>query len=780
MNIEMKDAFNAESQSVRDFLVPAGRGCYMPAYQRPYAWGNQEISRLFEDVIHGIRQLAKSRTSTTQNESVARFLGAIIALHDSDYKTVQPIDRSAVPSQVMTIIDGQQRICTIVMVNAALHNRIERLVHSFHRLSEREPNNEVWKWICNECKSLLPDIRDTYLNDQKAGEGYYKYYPRVIRAYDDVWAGKKERAKYDSPVADFIWKYILFSEEQAQKSTKPKIFNFSGSDKPVSNAFREIKKYIGLISNPSKLPKKNPPEFLRNFLSFSETAEFFGESGFKKFWAFKPNEETSEQISAYLKNDSNSQHKEFCELLRLVIFARYLNRCVAITVITTKNEDGAFDMFEALNTTGQPLTAFETFKPKVIERESLEKYKDSKSYSQIKKVEEYLHEFEKPSEKTEKTFEMLVAFALAETGEALPKRLNDQRRYLRDEYNCFQDNSKSSLDFVSSLANTASFFHFGWDNLGGPTPKFTPLEITDDAALVGFDALRKIKHSITIAPLSRFYQYAVDAIGNGEVEKEFIAALKATVAFSFLWRGAYGGTENIDSHYRRIMESMARRPKKGGTGLVAVKKYISSLLNILAKGNIGTEEQWVSKAHKVDYKKYKDVSRFILFCAADDTVPDKSNPGLVQEGRPGVSPLLSPRQWHQEELFTVEHIAPQSPKGNWDDSIYDEDWVNTLGNLTLLPKEENIILSNRPWEEKKLIYRLLSAQTTEELNLCKEELSKARVSTTRTADSILNNSKYLKLCHSIAQSEEWNASLIERRSKCLAKLAWKRLNSWLE
>ena len=87
-----------------------------------------------------------------------------------------------------------------------------------------------------------------------------------------------------------------------------------------------------------------------------------------------------------------------------MIFARYLNQNVAITVITAKNEDGAFDMFEALNTTGQPLTAFETFKPKVIEREELEKYKESKSYPQMEKIEKYLGKFEKPSDKSKKNF----------------------------------------------------------------------------------------------------------------------------------------------------------------------------------------------------------------------------------------------------------------------------------------------------------------------------------------------------------------------------------------
>ena len=253
----------------------------------------------------------------------------------------------------------------------------------------------------------------------------------------------------------------------------------------------------------------------------------------------------------------------------------------------------------------------------------------------------------------------------------------------------------------------------------------------------------------------------------------------------FLWRGAYGGTESIDSKYREIMESginnfqpLARRPKGASSGPVSIEEYISSFLHILDENDIGTEEQWVTKAYKVDYKKYKDVSRFLLFCAADDAVLDPSNPGLIQRGRIGVCPLLSLKQWHQEELFTVEHIAPQSSK-HWVSAIYDEGWVNTLGNLTLLPERENNVISNKPWTEKKLFYRLLSAQTEEDFEACREKLSEAGVRATETMHSILDNSKYLELCRSIAQSDKWDVEIIENRSKRLAALAWERLSSWL-
>ena len=74
---------------------------------------------------------------------------------------------------------------------------------------------------------------------------------------------------------------------------------------------------------------------------------------------------------------------------------------------------------------------------------------------------------------------------------------------------------------------------------------------------VAFDAIKRLDHTITIAPLARFYQRAVNISGpmKQSLTEDFIEAIKATAAFSMLWRGAKGGTANIDSHYRAIMRA---------------------------------------------------------------------------------------------------------------------------------------------------------------------------------------------------------------------------------
>src|SRR5262249_8575627 len=134
MTAEIDKIFTATARSTWHFLIEPGQGCYIPAYQRPYSWDKENIARLTEDVLHGLRQLS-DRSNTIS------FIGTIIAIHDTRYKTVDPIFRSEVASRVMTIIDGQQRICTVVMANMALHDFIRRQTARF---AEKKESHFYW------------------------------------------------------------------------------------------------------------------------------------------------------------------------------------------------------------------------------------------------------------------------------------------------------------------------------------------------------------------------------------------------------------------------------------------------------------------------------------------------------------------------------------------------------------------------------------------------------------------------------------------------------------
>ena len=735
----------------------------------------KNILRFFEDAMRGIRQI------TSQPKTIS-FIGNIIAIHDNKYQTVKPIYRSAVAPRVVTIIDGQQRICTIVMSNIVLHDCIRHTARRFKGKTEKHLS-----WIYQKCDQILDKLQETYLIERESGDGNYRYYPRIIRAYSDTWSYRQGQAEYKSPVAKLIWEYIQFTKSETNSQ-----FNLNlGTNnyyKAVDNAFSIIQKQV------KRICQLDPPggyDF-PNLVKSTQKHESFKES-----WDFSlPNE-----VKKYVLEASNDQYYEhFCHLLRFLIFTRYLNHRMAVTVVIADNENDAFDMFEALNTTGEPLTAFETFKPKVIEQEELSKYEETESYKWMTEIEEYLNK--KVNKRQQVSSDMLIHFALFETGLKLEKTLTHQRRYLHDAFDKWskRNNIEENRSFVRSLARVASFLESMWDVEKGQTPDFASLNIDNEEALVGFEFLRGFKHSITVAPLARFYQQILDAEQEADRIKkteDFVAAIKATVAFSVLWRGAKGGTQNIDSYYRNIMSSevhfdnesvppLARCPNDK-SGVVSIVNYKRALQLVLQdKGKIENKEDWVEQVSTTAIYKHSTVlTRFLVFCASDNAIPDEVEKGLVKKGRPGVGPLLMLNQWKNEAYLTVEHVAPQSRENGWEKSIYnsiysDSKTAHTLGNLILLPKEANEIIGNRSWEHKKLIYSLLSSSTEEEFKDRQKDIEKVGLNLSKRASEVLENAAYLSLCKSIALYDKaWSLCIIEKRTKCLAGLAWDRLFNWL-
>ena len=767
---KIEEIFPTKTQSVWEFMRTNGQGCYIPAYQRPYSWDIKNISRLFEEILQGIHQITSCPDTTS-------FIGAVIAIHDTKYQTVKPIYHGKLPSRVMTIIDGQQRICTILMSNIVIHDYIRRIIKQFEGKTETH-----LAWICEKCDALLVDLRNTYLIDQADTDDNYRYYPRVIRAYSDAWSDRQDEAIYESPMAKLIWKYIDFTESETSFQFKLDLGD-NNRYKTVSKIFDFIQKEVTRICQ-SHSDEYNFPDLQESF------------TGIRDF-------PLPYEVKKHVAEASNDQdHRHFCYLLRLLILARYLNHRIAITVVETKNENDAFDMFEALNTTGELLTAFETFKPKVIEREKLSEYEGTESYRWMTKIEEYLNRYTNANKRQQVTADMLVHFALFETGGKLQKTLRDQRRYLHDEFDKWskRNNIEENRSFVRSLARVASFLESMWDVEKGQTPDFASLNIDNEEALVGFEFLRGFKHSITVAPLARFYQKILDAEQEADRIKkteDFVAAIKATVAFSALWRGAKGGTQNIDSYYRDIMRSgvhfdnesvppLARCPNDK-SGVVSIVNYKKALQLVLQdKGKIENKEDWVEKVSTTAIYKHSTVlTRFLVFCASDNAIPDEVEKGLVKKGLPGVGPLLMLNQWKNEAYLTVEHVAPQSRKNGWEKSIYesiysDSKTVHTLGNLILLPKEVNEIIGNRSWEHKKLMYSLLSAQTEEEFEDRQKDLAAVGLNLSKKASEVIENAEYLGLCKSVAlYDKDWALDIIEKRTRRFAELAWDRLAEWL-
>ncbi len=772
MPIDIESIFKATAKSSWTFLVENGQGCYIPAYQRPYSWDSDNAARLFDDAIHGLEMLLQREDSVT-------FLGTLITIHDTNYNTVQPIFRDEMAQKVMTVIDGQQRISTFIMINIAFHDYISVLSSKF--LEKPDP---AFRWISDQAKQWMPNLRDTFLLDMRTGDGNYQFYPRIIRAYEDVWSKRSNQAKYGSPIARLIWDYHCHFAEGSKGE-----FTYS----PKDSQGRQAKTHSAVVEMFKFLKSKMRRILIdrEKEVSFPDIQEIIQKKKFcEAIWGY----EVPQDVVEYIRDkQTDKNYDSFCALFRALVMSRYMSNRMAFTIVTTHSEDDAFDMFEALNTTGEPLTAYETFKPKVIEAEKLASFETSPSKKSLDAIEHYLERFQKAEQKQRATSEMLVPFASAESGYKLPKRLNDQRRYLRDQYDRLQQDIEEKRKFVSRLSSMSQIMDKAWDTESISSIDFAPLVIADEEVKFAFAALRRLKHHITIAPISRFYDYALsfqDQAGQAKASIEFGEAIKATVAFSMLWRGAHGGTENIDTIYRDLMRvgvaelninPLCARPERG-VGVVSLSNYKRALRHRLFEAKISDRDSWAEAASRIEiYRHSKDVARFLILCACHDSVPDRDAPGLIKRGRPGINRMIDISILDKDDFFSIEHIAPQNQSQEWDPTISEEPGcVHSLGNLILLPQDVNSYLSNRDWSKKKAIYTLLASEDPEEFNLRVEELSKSGFALSKNADEILRNANHLSMCKSISTFDSaWNVGLIKSRSIRIAQLAWDVLWPWL-
>lgn len=99
LNIDQKTVKGLFQDSKSDFLIPD--------YQRPYAWGDDECKTLWEDLF----SFSFPNDNSDQfNDNDEYFLGPIVTFKNDDRK--------------MEIIDGQQRLTTLMLLLRAFYNKL--------------------------------------------------------------------------------------------------------------------------------------------------------------------------------------------------------------------------------------------------------------------------------------------------------------------------------------------------------------------------------------------------------------------------------------------------------------------------------------------------------------------------------------------------------------------------------------------------------------------------------------------------------------------------------
>ncbi|WP_081039014.1 DUF262 domain-containing protein [Acinetobacter pittii] len=503
MAVDPKTIFEAISKSPMELLADRGLGLYIPSYQRPYSWDKDKVSRLIEDISHGFKILIQSEDSFT-------FLGTVITIHDVNNSTVQPIVRADVPGKVLTVIDGQQRMTTLLLLCIALHTNLKvihkqfskktkSLVTTYETLAssgedipiEFKNRYEAIEWLDGQTLEVLSALADTFYEKYPFGKS--PLYPRMIRSIDDQWSKNPVTKRYESPIASLIFNYISEIEKPdyeiiEYKPTK-RDDNIIEGEEALVDRFNQLMKIIKTITSTRGSIAKELEEM-------PNINEIYQSNLFQE--GLLNHTVPTESIQSL----EESEKDVFNKLMMLVFYARYTLNRVVLTVVKGKNEDYAFTIFESLNTTGEPLTAFETFKPRVVNSVGLAEYEKSVEKIFMDEVSDYLCNFSVGPELQNTTKELLIHFFGAYNGTKITGRLTEQRTALKNAF----ESTNSKLTFIKTLSYCANFKKYIWESETyiGLQKFFGHLQLSQTSKL-GLKFFKDINHTIVIPILTLFF-----------------------------------------------------------------------------------------------------------------------------------------------------------------------------------------------------------------------------------------------------------------------------------
>jgi hypothetical protein len=772
-SVTVQSVFSADPYNVSKFLGQPGVCFYIPAYQRDFDWSSENVKRLLQDICHGWDQLCKDPLAVT-------FIGTIIAVTDprADW---EPAVRSDLPARIDVIVDGQQRLTSLLLLVMALHEAGLSLI-----AKRSAPKNAGELWLSKQIRRMLDELQKMFEEKFGTDADANPYYPRLIRRPEDVWALTTTDVRYKSPIARVL---SLYGHHVRGKGAERFVPAAPGPGCETNElhrrllaTFQDVRRLIRGIAR-GKLPDFDIP-------SLEQIATSPIVQRCLLDVALPP--EVLERLTKSIVKESTGGSDWFGQALRIALFSRYMQLRVAVTHVNAKNEDYAFDIFESLNTAGEPLTAYQTFKPRVVAMIPPAQYASHELKFQLDAVERYLQPFDKPEQRQKKTAELMTLFALTEAGTKLALRLSTQRRWIQRRFQKIAETAGEQKAFVKNLGDLALFMRTVWPaevrsrselDLGDPN--------LNEQAQLCLGVLRQANHTIVIPALVRFFQAWRSSPPDKakDAAAAFVGALKATVAFWVLWRLSRRATDRIDDHYRRLMleGKFARLPESAasstGASLEALRSYLCALLTA---NSIASRKQWTDLVVRIPaYGNEYAATRLALLAASHDTVPSASAHGLLVKGRPKCNSRLNFDAWSDELNLSVEHVAPQTKEQrsdwDWPDEMYDDpDAIDLLGNLILFPQSMNSHLGNRSWAYKQAVYRILSAKTKEGAELAAEAAEATGITFDAATKIELDIHAHLQQTEALAGiAEVWSIDLVRRRTRNIAELAWDELAPWV-
>ena len=150
---------NIDQKTVKELFSAKKTKFLIPDYQRPYAWGEDECQTLWEDLFNF--SFPENNCDNFDSESDEYFLGPIVTFKN---------DKGD-----MEIIDGQQRLTTLMLLLRAFYDKFKNMKDDKSEKTSLENRGSVPRRCgslkCNRCLRICKNFRKERDRGQRADPG---------------------------------------------------------------------------------------------------------------------------------------------------------------------------------------------------------------------------------------------------------------------------------------------------------------------------------------------------------------------------------------------------------------------------------------------------------------------------------------------------------------------------------------------------------------------------------------------------------------------------------
>ena len=233
------------------------------------------------------------------------------------------------------IVDGQQRITTLSIFLVSLVQKLSMEKDQLGSVKGLTP--EEIGFLENQIDNIITDFTKFLFRDQKTiAKRAFVQLPRLIRWSDKL--GKDQRtSEFKSPVTT-VTNELALLDDYGKYEFPDKVSN-TEEGKLIHEVYDGFRELIEIISDEVKLKEKE-----NEFVELKELK--------REQYRNLLNIAHDDVIDSVI--DKATKIVELQDLVRLVYFSNFIIHRCTFAMVTASDPSSAFDIYEALNTTGVP------------------------------------------------------------------------------------------------------------------------------------------------------------------------------------------------------------------------------------------------------------------------------------------------------------------------------------------------------------------------------------------------------------------------------------------